>query len=163
MSEKSNSELESYSNEIARLVKLLDTREASARFLIDSAKESERRARADEKMAEAKEYAWRDKCDRLKILLRECLPLVDRSIDNSRIILSSMTNAEIILEWKIKRSKLEALRENIEKELDYAENLADSPRDGRGNGSGNRGGKRSSPRRKRSRKGDNRRSRNSEA
>lgn len=128
MSDGSNSELESLSNEIARLTKLLATREATSRFLIDSAKEAERRARADEKMAEAKEYAWRDKCDRQKILLRDCLPCMELEILRIQSVLELPWHRDGSMkgetrQLKIKRSKLEALRENIEKELNYAENL----------------------------------------
>jgi hypothetical protein len=124
VSEESNSELESYSNEIARLTKLLATREATSRFLVDSAKERERRARADEKIAEAEEYVWRDKCDRQSILLRECLSSVSFNISvYSSMLISGTFEHKSIHELKIKRSELEALRENIEKELNYAKDV----------------------------------------
>ena len=124
MSDGSNSELESYSNEIARLVKLLATREATFRFLLDSAKEGERLARADEKTAEAKEYAWRDKCDRQAVLLREAIPAVQRTIEYMTRMLTSPwleDDDETLLKLKIKRAEFEALKENIEKELGHDE------------------------------------------
>lgn len=120
MSEKSNLELESLSDEVARLTKLLEAREGTSRFLIDSAKEGERRALADAKMSEAIEYKWRDKCSRLETLLRECQTSVqfEASVYSSMLICGTLNQSDTH-SAKIKRSKLEALRENIKKELNH--------------------------------------------
>lgn len=59
------------SDKLVELSRLIRRRDAGSRALVDGLRASEKHAKADAEVSEAKEYLWRDKYSRLEQLVRD--------------------------------------------------------------------------------------------
>lgn len=105
------------SDKLVELSRLIRRRDAGSRALVDGLRASEKHAKADAEVSEAKEYLWRDKYSRLEQLVREKIGVIRIAATCADKIAGDSLHTDERLYAKIAAGELRELADLIEKEI----------------------------------------------